>query len=184
VPFLWGPRTPLAVVSEVAQAGSFLKGKEPSVPGSPLNDRQVRTYMDHRRTHSYLRWRGIEATLQLAQSANSKVVIVGSGKDGLPIILGNVDADAPPAGAAPTSTTERAKPPSRAMPLKQMPAAGLSTSTEKTPAAASDEQRFIWPTLSLSDIEASLARVARWKEPKTEPLSRQLSERPAAEQPR
>jgi prohibitin 2 len=38
---------------------------------------------------SYLRWRGIEATLQLAQSTNSKVVIVGSGKDGLPVILGN-----------------------------------------------------------------------------------------------
>ncbi len=39
---------------------------------------------------SYLRWRGIEATLQLAQSSNSKIVIVGNSKDGLPIILGNV----------------------------------------------------------------------------------------------
>ena len=38
---------------------------------------------------SYLRWRGIEATLQLAQSPNAKIVIIGSGKDGLPIILGN-----------------------------------------------------------------------------------------------
>ncbi len=35
-----------------------------------------------------LRWKGIEATLELAQSKNSKVVIVGSGKDGLPLILG------------------------------------------------------------------------------------------------
>jgi regulator of protease activity HflC (stomatin/prohibitin superfamily) len=35
-----------------------------------------------------LRWRGIEATLELAKSANSKVVVVGSGKDGLPLILG------------------------------------------------------------------------------------------------
>ena len=43
-------------------------------------------------SNSYLRWRGIEATLQLAQSSNSKIVIVGSGKDGLPIILGNVAA--------------------------------------------------------------------------------------------
>jgi hypothetical protein len=33
--------------------------------------------------------RGIEATLELAKSPNSKVVIVGSGKDGLPMILGN-----------------------------------------------------------------------------------------------
>jgi regulator of protease activity HflC (stomatin/prohibitin superfamily) len=40
---------------------------------------------------SYLRWRGIEATLALAQSRNSKIVIIGGGKDGLPIILGNVD---------------------------------------------------------------------------------------------
>jgi regulator of protease activity HflC (stomatin/prohibitin superfamily) len=45
---------------------------------------------------SYLRWRGIEATLALAQSQNTKIIIVGGGKDGLPIILGNVDA-VPPA---------------------------------------------------------------------------------------
>ena len=32
---------------------------------------------------SYLRWRGIEATLQLSQSTNSKVVIIGGGKDGV-----------------------------------------------------------------------------------------------------
>jgi hypothetical protein len=41
---------------------------------------------------SYLRWQGIEATLQLAQSSNSKIVIVGTGNDGLPVILGNPDA--------------------------------------------------------------------------------------------
>jgi hypothetical protein len=41
-----------------------------------------------------LRWRGVEATLQLAKSNNSKVVIIGGGKDGLPIILGNVDTPA------------------------------------------------------------------------------------------
>lgn len=35
-----------------------------------------------------LRWKGIEATQQISQSPNTKVVIVGSGKDGLPIILG------------------------------------------------------------------------------------------------
>ena len=37
----------------------------------------------------FLRYQGIEATKQLAQSPNSKVVVVGSGDDGLPIILGN-----------------------------------------------------------------------------------------------
>ncbi|MBI5836897.1 MAG: prohibitin family protein [Candidatus Eisenbacteria bacterium] len=34
-----------------------------------------------------LRWKGIEATLEIAKSTNAKVVIVGSGKDGLPIIM-------------------------------------------------------------------------------------------------
>ena len=34
-----------------------------------------------------LRWKGIEATLKIAESQNAKVVIIGSGKDGLPIIL-------------------------------------------------------------------------------------------------
>jgi len=35
-----------------------------------------------------LKWKGIEATQKLAESQNTKVVIVGSGKDGLPVILG------------------------------------------------------------------------------------------------
>lgn len=36
-----------------------------------------------------LQWKGIEATEKLANSTNAKIVIIGSGKDGLPIILGN-----------------------------------------------------------------------------------------------
>jgi prohibitin 1 len=34
-----------------------------------------------------LRWKGIEATEKIANSPNTKVIIVGAGKDGLPIIL-------------------------------------------------------------------------------------------------
>ena len=34
-----------------------------------------------------LRWKGIEATEKIAQSPNTKVIIVGAGRDGLPIIL-------------------------------------------------------------------------------------------------
>ena len=34
-----------------------------------------------------LRWKGIEATEKLASSANAKVVVIGAGKDGLPLIL-------------------------------------------------------------------------------------------------
>lgn len=39
-------------------------------------------------TNSILQQRGIEATIELAKSPNSKVVVVGAGKDGLPLILG------------------------------------------------------------------------------------------------
>ena len=39
-------------------------------------------------TANLLKMRGIEATSKLAESPNSKVIVVGSGKDGLPIILG------------------------------------------------------------------------------------------------
>lgn len=36
-----------------------------------------------------LREKGIQATLELAKSQNAKVVVVGSGEDGMPLILGN-----------------------------------------------------------------------------------------------
>jgi regulator of protease activity HflC (stomatin/prohibitin superfamily) len=39
-------------------------------------------------TPELLKMRGIEATLKLSESENSKVVVIGGGKDGLPLILG------------------------------------------------------------------------------------------------
>ena len=39
-------------------------------------------------SESFLRFKGIEATQQLASSPNAKTVIVGGGGDGLPVILG------------------------------------------------------------------------------------------------
>ena len=150
-------------------------------------------------SESYLRWRGIEATLQLSQSTNAKVVVIGSGKDGLPIILGNVDTPAPPAGSTSPSGTEATKEGTTAagpaVPLEKTPAAGLATPAEKiapanpaTPAAAPpEESRSFWP-LSLSDIETYLYRILRPEpnaEPKAaEPRSRQPSDRPVAAQPR
>ena len=38
-------------------------------------------------TEELLKWKGIEATLQLSQSENAKVIVIGAGEDGLPIIL-------------------------------------------------------------------------------------------------
>ena len=40
-------------------------------------------------TPKLLKMRGIEATLELSKSNNAKVVVIGSGKDGMPLILGN-----------------------------------------------------------------------------------------------
>src|SRR6266481_3824839 len=151
-------------------------------------------------SESYLRWRGIEATLQLSQSTNAKVVVIGSGKDGLPIILGNVDTPAPLAGTTPPSGTDTTNKESTAaagpaVPLEKTPAAGLATPTEKiaparsstpstssgTPPASSgsssgatpDGSSSFWP-LTLSDIETYLYRIIR-PEPKAEPRSRQPS---------
>ena len=149
-------------------------------------------------SESYLRWRGIEATLQLSQSTNAKVVVIGSGKDGLPIILGNVDTAAAPAGSTPASGNDSATKESTTaagptVPLEKTPAAGLATPSEKIPpitsgapsATPSEGSRSFWP-FSLSDIETYLYQIVR-PEPKTEskaePRSRQPSDRPLTAQP-
>jgi regulator of protease activity HflC (stomatin/prohibitin superfamily) len=84
---------------------------------------------------SYLQWRGIEATLQLSQSSNPKVVVIGGGKDNPPIILGNVDAPAPaqaPATPEPDEAhKDRPAPASPSVPLEKTPTAGLTTPAEK-----------------------------------------------------
>jgi regulator of protease activity HflC (stomatin/prohibitin superfamily) len=87
---------------------------------------------------SYLRWRGIEATLALAQSRNAKVVVIGTGRDGLPIILGNVDT---PAAADTTpqsgSTAQSASPPTGAD--KTQPGAASTTPAARPNAGGSTD---------------------------------------------
>jgi regulator of protease activity HflC (stomatin/prohibitin superfamily) len=153
---------------------------------------------------SYLRWRGVEATLQLAQSNNSKVVIIGGGKDGLPIILGNVDTP-PSAHTRGTSPAEigampgeriTAAPP--AMPLEKTPAADLAMPAEKMPTADAAKTQAAVPATpsaavpggpgalfprSLSELEAFVSRALRPTEA-TEPPAKPQSERSAVEQPR
>jgi hypothetical protein len=114
---------------------------------------------------SYLRWRGIEATLQLAQSSNSKIVIVGNSKDGLPIILGNVDASpspqpASPAGNGDAAPKERTTAATPSPPLEKTPADTLPKPAEKTPSTQPPEaQRSYSFPMSLSDIEAAFSRI-------------------------
>jgi regulator of protease activity HflC (stomatin/prohibitin superfamily) len=66
-------------------------------------------------TESYLRWRGIDATQALATSPNSKTVIIGSGRDGLPIILGGVGNG--PLSAGPAEPPQLTRPPPAKPPL-------------------------------------------------------------------
>ncbi|MCZ4351940.1 prohibitin family protein [Roseovarius aestuarii] len=40
---------------------------------------------------NYLRWKGIDATLKLAESNNSKIVVIGGNEEGMPLILGGWD---------------------------------------------------------------------------------------------
>jgi prohibitin 2 len=83
---------------------------------------------------SYVRWRGIEATLQLAQSPNSKIVIIGSGKDGLPVILGNVDTPMQPT-PAPAAGPGAATLPDNSEAARQRPAGASPPFVEKTPSS-------------------------------------------------
>jgi regulator of protease activity HflC (stomatin/prohibitin superfamily) len=143
---------------------------------------------------SYLRWRGIEATLQLAQSSNSKIVIVGSGKDGLPIILGNVDAPpspppGSPAGNGDTVPKERTTAATPAASSEKVPADTLPKPSEKMPSTQPPEApRFSYPfPLTLSDIEAMFSRLTGATRPvpaETGPPNSNSPKRPAAEQQR
>jgi prohibitin 1 len=57
-------------------------------------------------TDSYLQWRGIEATLELAKSDNAKVVVIGNSASGLPLILDTYGSAAVRASEEPTTSPE------------------------------------------------------------------------------
>lgn len=139
---------------------------------------------------SYLRWRGIEATLALAQSQNAKIVVIGNGKDGLPIILGNVDT--PQSGPTPQSGTGGTTTPSGATPApsdktppgtapttpggdgssgtapqKGASRSGMPSASDKMPTADSstaptsrDKSPSSSSPLDLIDIESILGRIS------------------------
>jgi prohibitin 2 len=155
--------------------------------------REFQTIVSQGISDSYLRWRGIEATLQLSQSPNAKVVVIGAGKEGLPIILGNADASPPPQSGGTSATDGTTAPQERTTAttpksLEKMPAAGLATPMEKPPAtdsgapsaAIQKESRWLWP-LSLYDIESFFARIVRPQQSSTEPATKQPTEWPAAQ---
>ncbi|MFY9684587.1 MAG: prohibitin family protein [Pseudolabrys sp.] len=114
---------------------------------------------------SYLRWRGIEATLALAQSPNSKIVIIGSGKDGLPIILGNVDS--PPATQPKPEDGASAPGKSSAIPSVTLPVDSKPTTAEPPALAGKDAQPGSNAQFDLSRLKAILPAIPDWLNPTT-----------------
>lgn len=75
---------------------------------------------------SILKWKGIDATLRLADSPNSKLVIIGSGEEGgMPLILGPLSAAAPQSQVLPPAPAPQPAAPQAAAP--QPPAAQPAT---------------------------------------------------------
>ena len=62
-------------------------------------------------TDSYLRWSGVQATLKMAQSPNSKLVFMGNGPGGLPVLLNDLVGEQKAAAAgAPATAASHAAP--------------------------------------------------------------------------
>jgi regulator of protease activity HflC (stomatin/prohibitin superfamily) len=120
--------------------------------------RDFQTIVSQGISDSYLRFRGIEATLQLAQSNNAKVVIIGGGKDGVPIILSGADSPAAaPAPAAPAAKTESKF-------LLPKPAAPTASKAPEKQAVADS-----WPTMLTQPVRWLVDWFAGRPDPDTHP---------------
>jgi hypothetical protein len=73
-------------------------------------------------TENYLRYRGIQATEELAKSTNAKTVIFGSGPSGLPLILGNAVENTSATSASNASPVAETKKPIAAAQTAKPPA--------------------------------------------------------------
>jgi len=139
-------------------------------------------------SESYLRWRGIEATVALAQSPNAKIVVIGTGKDGLPIILGNVDGPAATPGTKAPAAASGAAPPTAGAPAPTAPGAPEqgagapsaspeggqpggkgppAKSSSAAPAASDKAVETTAPPATASDFEAVLSRITGALRPST-----------------
>ncbi len=107
-------------------------------------------------TDNYLRLKGVEATTKLAQSPNTKIVIVG-GKDGLPIILN------PEAPMSKSPTKAQKAPPAKAAPSAKAGTPPPSSEPKAKEAAAGFDWKKLWR--ELTGIDALLSRVISQSEP-------------------
>ena len=140
-------------------------------------------------TDSYLRWRGIEATLELANSPNAKVVVIGNTKNGLPLILNmdSKDTAAKPdaaANASPRSRQRQAPPRSKlpdvpalsGPPTAQLGNKGPESTTDRAPGAKTTTAPRLNTTTNMPpDAKAAMAREPG-KTMASEPITRPEAE--------
>ena len=100
-------------------------------------------------TQNFLRYQGIQATKDLASSANAKVVVIG-GKDGLPVIL---NADSPAGAAATDAAAGKSADKSSDKPAAQGAAAtpAQTTSAQTTSAQTTPKQDAARPDSARQD---------------------------------
>ncbi|MDO9712720.1 prohibitin family protein [Paracraurococcus lichenis] len=110
-------------------------------------------------TDAYLRWRGLEATLNLANSNNSKVVVIGNSQTGgMPLILdtkGEPEQPAKPADAAPSPAPANSQqnPPA----AKGQPTASLRQPAAETQAAQVPDRGVEPPLPAATILKQTLA---------------------------
>lgn len=81
------------------------EAKRKAVEGQGI--RFYQSLVNENMTNNYLRFEGIKATNNLAASPNAKVVVVGSGRDGLPLILNTQDMEPQRQGDKATESVSR-----------------------------------------------------------------------------
>ncbi len=81
-----------------------------------------------------LRWHGVQATLKLASSPNAKVVVIGGGQDGLPLVLNAGEWPSVPDSSAPAASSSR---PAKMAEVKP---------SEKAPEAAKQDPQPVFPS--------------------------------------
>lgn len=82
----------LKAVQESQRLGLAIKNEQMEAERKRIEAEGIANYqtiISKGMTDNYLKWKGIEATEKLAKSQNTKVIVIGSGKSGLPLVLGN-----------------------------------------------------------------------------------------------
>ena len=103
------------VESEVAESFKFriqaarLESERKIIEAKGIREFQL--IVNEGMTENYLRFRGIQATEELAKSSNAKTLIFGSGPSGLPLVLGNAIDNVQPGAMSSASGNNSSKQP-------------------------------------------------------------------------